>query len=172
MFDAIYRDEQHAIIRAMAVDSISTCKPAHWQQQYSSGYVEDLTKKYSDLERLTLSERLTQDAMTRSRIHRSVTKGSFLAVVAKYSADKNERVLAINELSNMVDSKADEKVKKMIIWIWACVVIKRGMKEQIANMSEQSRTTFYNRRREVFKQLDDWEQQAISDVSIILNSKS
>jgi len=25
---AIYRNEQHAIIRAMSVDSISTCKPS------------------------------------------------------------------------------------------------------------------------------------------------
>ena len=42
---AVYRNEQHAIIRAMAVDSIPSCKPAQWQKQYSSGYVEDLTKE-------------------------------------------------------------------------------------------------------------------------------
>ena len=51
---AIYRDEQHAIIRAMAVDSISTCKPAQWQTQYSSGYVEDLTKNIVKLSRCRL----------------------------------------------------------------------------------------------------------------------
>ena len=39
---AIYRDEQHAIVRAMSLDAITTCKPAQWQQQYSSGYVEDV----------------------------------------------------------------------------------------------------------------------------------
>ena len=46
---AVYRNEQHAIIRAMAVDSISTCKPAQWQTQYSSGYVEALTKNTARL---------------------------------------------------------------------------------------------------------------------------
>ena len=27
---AIYRDEQHAIVRAMSLDAITTCKPAQW----------------------------------------------------------------------------------------------------------------------------------------------
>jgi len=165
---AIYRNEQHAIIRAMSVDSISTCKPAQWQQQYSSGYVEDLTKLHSDLERLTLTERLTQDAMTRAKIHRAVSKGSFLAITAKYSVDENERIRAINELANMVESKASEKVKRLIIWMWACVAIRRGLREQIATTQEQSRITFYNRRREIFQQLTDFERQAVSDVSSIL----
>jgi hypothetical protein len=49
---AIYRDEQHAVVRAMSIDAITTCKPAQWQQQYSSGYVEDLTL---ELECLSLS---------------------------------------------------------------------------------------------------------------------
>ncbi len=166
---AIYRNEQHAIIRAMSVDSISTCKPAQWQQQYSSGYVEDLTKLHSDLERLTLTERLTQDAMTRAKIHRTVSKGSFLAITAKYSVDENERIRAINELANMVESKASEKVKRLIIWMWACVAIRRGLREQIATTQEQSRITFYNRRREIFQQLTDFERQAVSDVGSVFS---
>lgn len=166
---AIYRDEQHAVIRAMTIDAITSCKPAQWQQQYSSGYVEDLTHKHSDLERLTITERLTQDSMTRAKIHRAVSKGSFLAIVAKYSADDNERVKAINELANLLDTKATEKVRRLIIWMWACVAIRRGMKTQIAETQEQSRITFYNRRREIFKQLNDWEKQAVTDASVVLS---
>lgn len=165
---AIYRDEQHAVIRAMTIDAITSCKPAQWQQQYSSGYVEDLTAKHSDLERLTMTERLTQDAMTRAKIHRAVSKGSFLAIVAKYSADENERAVAINELAAMLESKATAKVRAIIIWMWACIAIRKGVTEQIANTGEQSRITFYRRRREIFEQLNNWERQAVSDASIVL----
>lgn len=164
----IYRDEQHAIVRAMTIDAITSCKPADWQKQYNSGYVEDLTKKHSDLERLTLTERLTQDSIMRARIHKTVSKGSFLAITAKYSIDERERVQAINSLANMLDSKASDKVKRLIIWMWACVNVRRGVKEHIANSQEHSRMTFYNRRREIFEQLTALENQALSDVSMIL----
>lgn len=166
---AIYRDEQHAVIRAMTIDAITSCKPAQWQQQYSSGYVEDLTHKHSDLERLTMTERLTQDSMTRAKIHRAVSKGSFLAIVAKYSADESERAKAINELADLLESKATEKVRRLIIWMWACVAIRRGVREQIATTQEQSKVTFHRRRREIFKQLNDWEKQAVTDVSVVLS---
>ena len=45
---ATYRNEQHAAIRAVSVDAISTCKPSGWQQQHSSGFVEELTKRKED----------------------------------------------------------------------------------------------------------------------------
>jgi hypothetical protein len=68
----------------MAVDSISTCKPAQWQKQHSSGYVEDLTKKHSETESLSANDRLTQDSMTRARIHRNTSQSAFYAVAAHY----------------------------------------------------------------------------------------
>ena len=40
---ATYRNEQHAAIRAVSVDAISTYKPSGWQQQHRSGYVEELS---------------------------------------------------------------------------------------------------------------------------------
>ena len=128
---AIYRDEQHAIVRAMSLDAITTCKPAQWQQQYSSGYVEDLTKLHSDLERLTLTERLTQDAMTRAKIHRTVSKGSFLAITAKYGADEQERANAVNELVKaIVCEGVSDDFKLLIIWTWASISVKRGFIER------------------------------------------
>ncbi len=165
---AIYRNEQHAIIRAMAVDAISTCKPAQWQKQYSSGYVEDLTKKHSDLERLTATERLTQDCMTRARIHRVASKGGFYAMVAKYGADEQERANAVNELVHLIDCDASSDFKRLIIWTWASVKIKRGFIERIVDMCEQSRATIFRKKKIIIEQLNDFEKAVVSDVCVVL----
>ena len=166
---AVYRNEQHAIIRAMAVDSISTCKPAQWQSQYSSGYVEDLTKKHSDLEQLTATERLTQDCMTRARIHRTASKGGFYAVIAKYGADEQERANAINELVKAVvcDGVSDD-FKRLIIWTWASISVKRGFIERIVDMCDQSRATIFRKKRAITDQLNELEKTVATDLSVIL----
>ena len=136
---AVYRNEQHAIIRAMAVDSIPSCKPAQWQKQYSSGYVEDLTKKHIETESLSANDRLTQDSMTRARIHRNTSQSAFYAVVAKYSINEQERANAINELVRVVvcDGVSDD-FKRLIIWTWASVSVKRGFIERIVDMCDLS----------------------------------
>ncbi len=166
---AIYRNEQHAIIRAMSVDSISTCKPQSWQSQYSSGYVEDLTKKHSDLERLTATERLTQDCMTRARIHRVASKGGFYAMVAKYGADEQERANAVNELVRVVVCEGvSDDFKRLIIWTWASISIKRGFIERIVDMCEQSRATIFRKKRAITDQLNELEKTVATDLSAIL----
>ena len=169
---AIYRNEQHAIIRAMAVDAISTCKPAQWQKQYSSGYVEDLTKKHSDLERLTATERLTQDCMTRARIHRVASKGGFYAMVAKYGADEQERANAVNELVKLCDIKCTEEGKRLLIWLWAVEgKQRRGIIEQVMDFFNQvSRSTFFRRKKEIFIWLDDLESLIRSEAREVLGS--
>jgi len=169
MSQAVYRNEQHAIIRAMSVDSISTCKPAQWQQQYSSGYVEDLTKLHSDLEHLTATERLTQDCMTRARIHRTASKGGFYAMVAKYGADEQERAMAVNELVKLIDCDASSDFKRLIIWSWASVKIKRGFMERIVDMCEQSRDTVFRKKKIIIGQLNQFENAVISDSSASLS---
>jgi len=165
---AIYRNEQHAIIRAMAVDAISTCKPAQWQQQYRSGYVEDLTKRHNDLEQLTATERLTQDFMTRARIHRVTSKGGFFAMVAKYGADEQERAMAVNELVHLIDCDASSDFKRLIIWTWASVKIKKGFMERVVDMCEQSRATIFRKKKIIIEQLNDFEKAVVSDVCVVL----
>ena len=166
---AIYRNEQHAIIRAMAVDSISTCKPQSWQQQYRSGYVEDLTKKHSDLERLTATERLTQDCMTRARIHRVASKGGFYAMVAKYGADEQERANAVNELVRVVVCEGvSDDFKRLIIWTWASISIKRGFIERIVDMCDLSRRAIFYKKKIITRQLDELEKTVSTDLSVIL----
>ena len=169
MSQAVYRNEQHAIIRAMAVDSISSCKPAQWQKQYSSGYVEDLTKKHSEIESLSVNDRLTQDSMTRARIHRNTSQSAFYAVVAKYGADEQERANAINELVRVVvcDGVSDD-FKRLIIWTWASISIKRGFIERIVDMCDLSRRTIFYKKKLITQQLDELEKTVSTDLSVIL----
>ena len=169
MSQAVYRNEQHAIIRAMAVDSISTCKPAQWQSQYSSGYVEDLTKKHIETESLSVNDRLTQDSMTRARIHRNTSRSAFYAVVAKYGADEQERANAVNELVKAVvcDGVSDD-FKRLIIWTWASVSVKRGFIERIVDMCDQSRATIFRKKRAITDQLNELEKTVSTDLSVIL----
>lgn len=166
---AVYRNEQHAIIRAMAVDSISTCKPAQWQKQHSSGYVEDLTKKHSEIESLSANDRLIQDSMTRARIHRNTSQSAFYAVVAKYGADEQERANAINELVRVVvcDGVSDD-FKRLIIWTWASISIKRGFIERIVDMCDLSRRTIFYKKKLITQQLDELEKTVSTDLSVIL----
>ena len=166
---AVYRNEQHAIIRAMAVDSISTCKPSQWQSQYSSGYVEDLTKKHTETESLSANDRLTQDSMTRARIHRNTSQSAFYAVVAKYGADEQERANAINELVRVVvcDGVSDD-FKRLIIWTWASISVKRGFIERIVDMCDLSRRTIFYKKKLITQQLDELEKTVSTDLSVIL----
>ena len=166
---AVYRNEQHAIIRAMSLDAITTCKPAQWQQQYSSGYVEDLTKKHSEIESMSVNDRLTQDSMTRARIHRNTSQSAFYAVVAKYGADEQERANAVNELVKaIVCEGVSDDFKRLIIWTWASISIKRGFIERIVDMCEQSRATIFRKKRAIVEQLDELEKTVKSDLSAIL----
>ena len=166
---AVYRNEQHAIIRAMAVDSISTCKPAQWQQQYSSGYVEEIKKKHSEVESLSANDRLTQDSMTRARIHRNTSQSAFYAVVAKYGADEQERANAVNELVRVVVCEGvSDDFKRLIIWTWASASVKRGFIERIADMCDLSRRTIFYKKKLITQQLDELEKTVSTDLSVIL----
>ena len=169
MSQAVYRNEQHAIIRAMAVDSIPSCKPAQWQKQYSSGYVEELTKKHSEIESLSANDRLTQDSMTRARIHRNTSQSAFYAVVAKYGADEQERANAVNELVRVVVCEGvSDDFKRLIIWAWASISVKRGFIERIVNMCDQSRATIFRKKKAIVEQLDELEKTVKSDLSAVL----
>jgi len=77
--------------------------------------------------------------MTRARIHRNTSQSAFYAVVAKYGADEQERANAVNELARVVvcDGVSDD-FKRLIIWTWASISVKRGFIERIVDMCEQS----------------------------------
>ena len=123
-----------------------------------------------DLERLTATERLTQDCMTRARIHRVASKGGFYAMVAKYGVDEQERAIAVNELVKLIDCDASSDFKRLIIWTWASIKIKRGFIERIVDMCEQSRRTVYRKKKLITEQLNDFEKGVITDTSASLSA--
>lgn len=168
----IYRDEQHAAIRACAVDSLGQPVPAKWQADYRSGFVEELTKRPADdLESLTMDEKMIQDCMTRAAIHRRVTRGAFYALVAKYSADEGERTEAVRHLLSLVRVDAPERFKLAVIWAWCSLAHHRGLIEQINRLGEQSRMTLYRKRKKITDALNEFEKSALTDSSVILGER-
>ncbi len=157
---AIYRDEHQAVALAMSVDRISTCRPASWQTDYRSGFTEELTSKPEPLERLTTIERLAQDAMTRSLIKRKTERMTFLALVAKYGADDRERAQAVNRLCEMLETPAPMKMRRILVWMWACEAFRRGMRERLMMHDGNARSTVYRWRKAIHARLDDLEKAA------------
>ena len=168
---SIYRDEQHAAIRAVAVDAISTCQPAQWQQQYRSGFVEELTRRADDVEHLPAFDRLTQDCMTRALVKRTVARGAFYALVAKYSADEKERAAAIETLADLIQVKAPRRFVVVTIWSWASVAVRRGMIEQMVRAGDLSRRALMYKRKAILEQLRAFEDGALSELSVVLKER-
>ncbi|WP_297925774.1 hypothetical protein [uncultured Agitococcus sp.] len=166
---AIYRNEQHAIIRAIVL--IPDYSSQYWQQQYKSGYVEELTKKHSDLERLSKKDRLTQDSLCYSRIHRNLARGGFHAMVAKYAINEDERVNSVNELVELIDCKGvDKNFKRLIICTWISKDSKRGFMERIVDMCDKSRRSVFYKKKIIIEQLEEFEKSVLSDSGSLLSS--
>lgn len=157
---AIYRDEHQAIAHAISVDRISTCKPAAWQSAHRSGFIDELTSKPEPLEQLTTIERLAQDAMTRALVKRKTDRMTFLALVAKYAADDKDRAAAVNQLAELVDSPAPAKLRRILIWSWACEAFRRGLRERLMESDGHARSTVYRWRKALHVQLDNLERAA------------
>lgn len=157
-----YRDEQHAIACAVGIDRLTTCSHASWQDQYRSGFVEELTNKPEETDRMTRIERLTQDAMTRAMIKRKVDHLAYLALVAKYGADETERARAINELADTIESKAPAKLRRIFIWWWASASFRRGLRSGIMEDAAHGkhRSTLYRWRKEIVGRLNSLEKRA------------
>lgn len=168
--EMIYRDGQHAMIRAAAVDTISTSKPAEWQQQYHSGFVDSLTAR-AETESLPPADRLAQDSMTRALIKRTVKRAAFYAMVAKYSANEPERAKAIEELAKLSDVNASHKFKLVMIWSWASEHVKRGVIAEMVSKGGQSRRTLERRRHAIIKWLNSLESEVITDISVVLKER-
>ena len=100
---AIYRNEVSAVVCAVNAGLTPILAIQSWQGQYKSGFVEDLTKRHSDTEKLNAIDKLAQDSITRARIKRNAKRECFYALVAKYGADDADRANAVNELVKLCD---------------------------------------------------------------------
>lgn len=169
---AIYRSELSAIVCGVNAGMTPIVAIQSWQGQYKSGFVEDLTKRHSDTEKLNAIDKLAQDSITRARIKRNAKWECFCALVAKYSADEAERANAVNELVKLCDIKCTEEGKRLLIWLWAVEgKQRRGIIEQVMDFFNQvSRSTFFRRKKEIFIWLDDLESLIRSEAREVLGS--
>ncbi len=169
---AIYRSELSAIVCGVNAGMTPIVAIQSWQRQYKSGFVEDLTKRHSDTEKLNAIDKLAQDSIARARIKRNAKWECFCALVAKYSADEAERANAVNELVKLCDIKCTEEGKRLLIWLWAVEgKQRRGIIEQVMDFFNQvSRSTFFRRKKEIFIWLDDLESLIRSEAREVLGS--
>ena len=167
---AIYRNEVSAVVCAVNAGIIPMFSIQAWQGQYKSGFVEDLTKKRGDTEKLNAIDKLAQDSITRARIKRNAKRECFYALVAKYGADEAERANAVNELVKLCDIDCTAEGKKFLIWLWAVgSKQRRGLIGQALDLfSGVSERTFFRRKKEMFDWLNELEGLAISEVKEVL----
>lgn len=169
---AIYRSELSAIVCGVNAGVTPIMAVQSWQGQYKSGFVEDLTKRHSDTEKLNAMDKLAQDSITRARIKRNAKRGGYFALVAKYGADEQERANAVNELVKMCEISATDEGKRLLIWLWAVEgKQRRGIIEKVNDfLSQVSRSTFFRRKKEVFIWLNDLESLVRSEAKEVLGS--
>lgn len=170
---AIYRSELSAIVCGVNAGMTPIMTVQSWQGQYKSGFVEDLTKRHSDTEKLNAIDKLAQDSITRARIKRNAKRGGYYVLVAKYGVDEQERVNAVHELVKMCDViNCTTEGKRFLIWLWAVGGKQRtGLIGQALDLfSNASERTFFRRKKEVFIWLDDLESLAVSEAKEVLGS--
>lgn len=169
---AIYRSELSAIVCAVNAGMTPIMTVQSWQGQYKSGFVEDLTKRHSDTEKLNAIDKLAQDSITRARIKRNAKRGGYFALVAKYGADEQDRANAVNELVKICEISTTDEGKRLLIWLWAVEgKQRRGIIGQALDLfSGVSERTFFYKKKQVFNWLDDLESLAISEAKEVLGS--
>lgn len=167
---AIYHSELSAIVCGVNAGVTPILAIQSWQGQYKSGFVEDLTKKRGDTEKLNAIDKLAQDSITRARIKRNAKRECFYALVAKYGADEAERANAVNELVKMCEISTTDEGKRLLIWLWAVQgKQRRGLIGQALDLfSGVSERTFFRRKKEMFDWLNELEGLAISEVKEVL----
>lgn len=167
---AIYRSELSAIVCAVNAGMTPIVALQSWQGQYKSGFVEDLTKKRGDTEKLNAIDKLAQDSITRARIKLNTKRGGYFALVAKYGADEAERANAVNELVKLCDIDCTVEGKKFLIWLWAVNGQQRKwlISQALDLFSGVSERTFFRRKKEMFDWLNELEGLAISEVKEVL----
>ena len=89
------------------------------------------------------------------------------AVVDNWS--EGDLANAVNELVKAIvcDGVSDD-FKRLIIWTWASVSVKRGFIERIMDMCDQSRATIFRKKRVITDQLNELEKTVSTDLSVIL----
>lgn len=158
-----YRDEQHATVRAMSVDAVSTCASPSWQKHHRPGFVESETSRPTECDQLGPVDRLLQDSMTRSLIHQSVNERQWLVLVALYAAQDRDRVQACERLAELVTCPGDALFRGMAVGTWAFRHI-RGEARNVNtwDLNGTPERTLRRWRKDVQDQLESWRKDAMT----------
>lgn len=119
---SVYRSAEHAIMRAMNVDSISLHKGAGWQSKCQAGNWEPI--KADNPCPLDKFDQLTQDSMTRAILRRVLSKHHWAVLVAHFMVNldgstQQQRVSAIIDLARSAPGKAHHLFKTKCVTAWA-----------------------------------------------------
>jgi hypothetical protein len=141
-----YRDEAHAVVRAMNAGE-GRPKPALWQMQYTSGYRESAV---DDLAFLTGMEKLLADSMCHRLIRKTLTPPQYYVLVLKYSGNEGDRIKALKSLLPLIGTQAGPQSKALSIGAWA------GYKSPNANYDQQDAadSTIRGWRMQIKRELD------------------
>lgn len=137
----VYRDAAHAISRIMSIETIDGTKKAGWQSKYQSGFVEGSAP--SNPCPLSEGERLTQDSMTRSAIHRALPPELWHALVAKYSINDFEVAESVHYLVPRAVTPAHHLFRMKCVTAWA-IPKKRGVQEGVKTSRRGLPDAFYD----------------------------
>lgn len=137
----VYRDAAHAISRIMSIETIDGTKKASWQRQYRPGFVEG--SEPANPCPLSEGERLTQDSMTRSMIHRELSADLWHALVARYSINDNEVVESVHYLVPRAVTPAHHLFRMKCVTAWA-IPKRRGVQDGVKTSRRGLPDAFYD----------------------------
>jgi len=67
--------------------------------------------------------------------------------------------------------KAGDGFKRMMIWTWASVAVKRGVVGRIVDMGGQARCTLFGKRRAILDPLQGFEDAALRGLAVVLGGR-
>lgn len=111
-----YTNVSHAVTRAL--NPPMGPKPASWQMQYHSGFVESEASRPAPPLSLG-NDRKDQDCCARARMHAILAESQWNALLVRYSSDVSEQFKALKALSATLKGAAGPKLREWVILIWA-----------------------------------------------------
>ena len=172
---SVYRSAEHAIMRAMNVDSISLHKGAGWQSKYKpSGWKADIADNPCPMDRF---DQLTQDSMTRSVLRRVLKPQHWQVLVAHFMVDldgstQQQRVQAIAHLARSAPGKSHHLFRMKCVTAWATPRLPEAFMVLHTWDNEDTPTpekTLYRWRSDMRKWLESERDAAIASAWVVLN---
>ena len=149
-----YRDEQHAVVRAINSGE-GKPKSAAWQRQYMAGY---RISSPTDCDILAGVERLLADTATHATMRRFLSDRQYNTLVVRYSGNDRDQIAAMKALAATVGTNAGPNCKALAVGSWAMPAYKSAA----SNWDQQdvSDRTLRQWRRDIHKELQTLHDEA------------